>query len=106
MTIRRGDNVLVLSGKDKGKRGSVERVLTNNKVVIAGVNIMKRHIKPNSKYPSGGIVELTHPIDQSKIMLINPDTDQAARTGSTRTAEGVTRVFKDKKPGKAKKQGK
>lgn len=70
MEIRRGDTVTILAGKDKGKQGPVESVLrAKHKVVVTGANIMKRHVKPNAKYPSGGIIEMAYPIDWSNVKV-------------------------------------
>lgn len=70
MNLRKGMTVMVLAGKDKGKKGAIERVLPKTReVVIAGVNVAKRHIKPNRQYPSGGIIEVAMPLDQSNVKL-------------------------------------
>ncbi len=96
MNLRKGDTVVMLAGKDRGKRGSIDRITKDGKkVVIAGLNLVKRHVKPSSKYPSGGIIEMAMPIDRSNIMLVNADTDQAGRVSLKREGKTVTRVFKD-----------
>lgn len=86
MDIRRGDTVLVLSGKDKGKKGTVENInRTKQSVVVGGLNIMKRHMKPSSKYPSGGIVEIAYPIHQSNIKVVEGEAaDSGRKTKSTK----------------------
>ena len=81
MKLRKGDTVTILAGKDRGKEGIVERVLARDeKVVVAGVNIMKRHSKPSRKYPSGGIVEIAYPIHQSNIKVVSDDANKAKTT--------------------------
>ena len=80
--IRRGDDVIVLAGKDKGKRGSVLQVLPNDKEVGESVNIAKRHTRPNpNKGIAGGIVEKAMPIHISNVGLFNPTANKADRVG-------------------------
>jgi large subunit ribosomal protein L24 len=84
MRIRKGDEVEVIAGKDRGKRGTVQEVRpTVRKVVVAGVNIAKRHTKPNpQRNVKGGIVEQPAPLDVSKVMLVCPHCGKATRVGS------------------------
>ena len=78
--IRKGDNVVVISGKDKGKTGKVTRVLVEeNRVVIEGVNLVKRHSRPTPRNPSGGIVEREQAIHLSKVMPVDPKTGKGTR---------------------------
>jgi len=78
--IRKGDNVIVISGKDKGKTGKVTRVLSeDDRLVIAGVNLVKRHSRPTPKNPSGGILEREQPIHACKVMPIDPKTGKGTR---------------------------
>lgn len=80
MTIKKGDNVLVIAGREKGKRGTVERVIpTANRIVIAGVNLRKRHLKPSRKHPRGGIVEISAPFHRSNVMVIDPASERPVR---------------------------
>ena len=94
--IRQGDEVLVIAGRDKGKRGNVIRVLSNEKVLVEGVNIVKRHTKANPQAGSaGGIVEKEAPIFLSKVGLYNPVTKKADRVGFRILQDGKkVRVFK------------
>lgn len=96
MKLRRDDNVMVMYGRDKGKTGRVLVVLPReNKVVVEGINIAKRHTKPSDKNPRGGIIELTKAIDSSKVMVLDPDTKLPARIGYRFAADGSKeRVFK------------
>ncbi len=80
--IRKGDDVVVVTGKDKGRRGSVLRVLATGHLVVEGVNKVKKHQKPNPmKGVAGGIVEQEMPIDVSNVALFNPATQKADRVG-------------------------
>lgn len=80
MTIKKGDSVLVIAGREKGKKGTVERVMpAANRVVIAGVNLRKRHLKPSQKHPRGGIIEISAPLHRSNVMVIDPATEKPVR---------------------------
>ena len=94
--IRKGDDVIVIAGKDKGKRGSVLRVLADGRLVVSDVNMVKRHTKPNpNRGVPGGIVEKEMPIDQSNIMLFNPQTEKGDRIGFRILEDGrKVRYFK------------
>ena len=79
--IRKGDQVVVISGKDKGKRGDVVRV-AGDKVVVSNVNVIKRHTKPNPQAGQpGGVIEREAPIHISNVMLFNPATGKGERIG-------------------------
>ncbi|MCW3481707.1 50S ribosomal protein L24 [Neisseriaceae bacterium JH1-16] len=93
--IRTGDEVIVTTGKDKGKRGAVLRVL-DDKVVVEGVNIAKKHQKPNPvRGVAGGIVEKTMPIHVSNVAIFNPATQKADRVAIKQLEDGrKVRVFK------------
>ena len=80
--IRKGDNVVVITGRDKGKTGTVLRVLESGKVVVEGVNRVKKHQRPNPvKGQAGGIVEKEMPLAISNVMLVNPATNKGDRVG-------------------------
>lgn len=90
--IKKGDEVIVIAGKDKGKRGSVLRVLGDEKLIVENVNLMKRHTKPNPQAGvSGGILEKEAPIQASNVMLFNAQTKKGDRVG-IRTLEDGRRV--------------
>ncbi|MBS0356316.1 MAG: 50S ribosomal protein L24 [Proteobacteria bacterium] len=93
--IRKGDEVAVLTGKDKGKRGTVLRVL-EGAVVVEGINRVKKHVRPNPmKGQVGGIVEKEMPIDTSNVALFNAATQKADRVGFKVLEDGrKVRVFK------------
>ena len=94
--IRKGDEVVVLAGRDKGKRGVVELRATEDSLVVSGVNLVKKHTKPNPmKGTTGGIVEKTMPIHQSNLAIFNASTGKADRVGIKLLADGRrVRVFK------------
>ena len=82
MFIKSNDKVKVIAGKDKGKEGVVLRVLpAKDRVVVKGVNVVKKHQKPNNANPNGGIVEFEAPIHVSNVMLIDPSTNEPTRVG-------------------------
>jgi large subunit ribosomal protein L24 len=82
LKIKKGDTVIVLSGKDKGKEGTVTRNLPRDgKVVVAGVNLITRHNKPNQANPNGGIERVEAPMAVSKVALKDPTTGKPTRVG-------------------------
>jgi large subunit ribosomal protein L24 len=93
--IRKGDEVVVITGKDKGKRGVVLAVGSDN-VTVEGINLVKKHVKPNPmKGTTGGVIDKTMPIQQSNVALFNPQTGKADRVGIKILADGKkVRVFK------------
>ncbi|GMV39245.1 MAG: 50S ribosomal protein L24 [Myxococcales bacterium] len=75
--IKKNDTVLVIAGKNKGKRGKVLRVVEGGtRVLVEKVNVVKRHQKPTQKHPQGGIIDKEAPINASNVMLVSPTTDQ------------------------------
>jgi large subunit ribosomal protein L24 len=82
MHIKTGDEVLVIAGKDKGRRGKIKRSIPKEgRVVVEGLNIAKRHMKPRGPGKPGGIIEMEAPLNSSNVMLICPSCDRASRTG-------------------------
>ena len=80
--IRKGDQVVVTTGREKGKKGSVLRVLESGKVLVEGVNRVKKHQRPNPmKGQTGGIIEKEMPLAASNVMLVNPATGKGDRVG-------------------------
>ena len=94
--IRKGDQVIVLTGRDKGKRGTVTQRIDDDLIVVEGVNIVKKHVKPNPmKGTTGGVVDKTMPINQSNVAIYNPATGKADRVGVKLLADGKkVRVYK------------
>lgn len=87
--LKKGDTVIVRIGKDKGKTGKVLATHpSENKVTVEGVNIVKKHQKPNRAYPQGGIIEITKPIWVSKVGLVDATTKKATRIGYKVSASG------------------
>lgn len=96
MKLRRDDKVVVITGRDKGKTGTVLAILPKeNKVVVENINVIKRHTKPSQKQPRGGILEITKPIDASKVMVLDPHSGKPARIGLEIKPDGSKeRIFK------------
>ena len=94
--IRKGDDVIVLTGKDKGKRGTVLRKLDDERVLVENINMAKKHVKPNPmKGEQGGIVEKEMALHISNVALYNPAKDMADRVGFKVLEDGrKVRVFK------------
>ena len=93
MKIRKDDMVMVISGNYRDKTGKVLKVYPQtNKVIIEGVNIRKRHTKPNQQYPQGGIIEKEAPIHVSNVMVLDPKTNEPTRIGK--------KIIIDEKTGK------
>ena len=94
--IRKGDQVVVTTGKDKGKRGTVLRMLGDEKLVVENVNIAKKHVRPNPmRGEQGGIVDREMPLHVSNVALYNPTTGKADRVGFKTLDDGrKVRVFK------------
>ena len=94
--IRKGDDVMVIAGRDKGKRGTVLRRVDATHLVVEGVNIVKKHVRPNPmKGQAGGIIDKSMPIDQSNVMLLNPATGKGDRVGVKTLEDGrKVRYFK------------
>ena len=94
--LKKGDTVVVLSGKYKGKTGKVTATHpSENKVTVEGINVVKRHRKPTQTQPQGGIVELTKPIWTSKVAVVEPTSKKPSKIGYKFDAKGnKVRVFK------------
>lgn len=94
--IKKGDEVIVRAGKDKGKRGTVTKLVEDDRLIVEGVNRVKKHIKPNpQKGIAGGIIEQEMPIHISNIGLYNPETKKAERVGFKFLQDGKkVRAFK------------
>lgn len=110
--IQKGDTVIVIAGKDKGKTGKVMRMfLEENRVLVEGVNLVKRHMKPNQRMQQGGILEREQPLHASNVMLVDPKTGKGTRVKVKTDDKGVKiRVAKSGEeipsPGKAARAAK
>ena len=94
--IRKGDQVIILTGRDKGKRGAVLQRVDEERILVEGVNVVKKHVKPNPmKGTTGGVVDKTLSIHQSNVAIFNPTTAKADRVGIKILADNKKiRVFK------------
>ncbi len=94
--IKQGDEVVIVAGKDKGRRGTVLRVYPDERVIVEGVNIAKKHQRPNPNAGvPGGIIDKEMPIDASNVMIFNPATDRGDRVGIRTLEDGrKVRFFK------------
>ncbi|MDX1492203.1 MAG: 50S ribosomal protein L24 [Pseudohongiellaceae bacterium] len=93
--IKCNDEVIVITGKDKGKRGTVSRLVGDDKVIVAGINIVKRHTKPNPNAgQAGGIIEKEAAMSISNIAIFNPESSKADRVGFKIEDGKKSRVFK------------
>lgn len=93
MKLKKGDQIKVMTGKDRGKTGAVEKVFADrNRVAIAGVNMYKRHTKPRSEGQKGGIMDFARPITVANVALICPKCKQPTRIGYKVTAKEKVRV--------------
>lgn len=94
--IKQGDEVIVIAGKDKGRRGTVLSVLESGRVLVEGINMVKKHQKPNPNAGiQGGIIDKEMPLHASNVMLFNPNTEKGDRVGVRRLEDGrKVRYFK------------
>lgn len=93
MKFKKGDNVIVISGKDKGKKGSIVRVLKDdNKVVVEGINLTKKHQRPRKSGEKGSIITLAMPINASNVMAIDPKTGKRSRVGFKMVGDKKVRI--------------
>jgi len=97
--VKKDDTVIVITGKDKGKKGRIIAAFPReNRVLVEGVNMMKKHAKPSQQNPQGGILEQEAPIHVSNVMLVDPKTGKATRVGY-KTLENGKKVRVAKKSG-------
>lgn len=94
--LKKGDTVIVRAGKYKGQTGKITATHpSENKVTVEGINIVKKHVKPNQAHPQGAIIDLTKPIWVGKVGIVDPTTKKASRIGYKLNADGTkTRLFK------------
>ncbi len=90
MNIKKGDTVLVTTGKDKGKRGTVSRAMPQvNKIIVEGINIAKKHVKPQGQTRQGGVIDKAMPLQVSNTMLICTECGEPTRVGHERRSIGA-----------------
>ena len=93
--IKKGDTVIVLAGKDKGKKGNVQKVLVEDqRVIVEGINMVSKSTKPSAKNPQGGIVKQEAPIHISNLSLIDPKSGKATRVSIKHEGKNVIRIAK------------
>ncbi len=93
MKLHKGDKVIIIAGKDRGKTGVVEAVFpSTGRLAVAGVNSYKKHVRPSQKNPQGGIVELFRSINASNVMLLDQETNKPTRVGFTGEGKDKLRV--------------
>ena len=93
--IKRDDEIIVLAGRDKGKRGKVTKILPKDKILVGGINLVKKHQRPNPQMGvPGGIVEIEAPLHVSNVAIFNPSTKKADRVGFKVEGDKKVRVFK------------
>ena len=96
MKLKKGDLVIVITGKDKGKQSKItEVVMKDNKVIVEGVNVMKKHAKASQQNPQAGIITKQLPIHASNVMLVDPKSGKPPRIGKKVTKDGSVRIAKN-----------
>ena len=93
MKLKKGDNVIVIAGKDKGKKGKIVRVLVaKNRVVVEGVNTMKKHQRPRKSGEKGQVLDIAMPLNASNVMIVDPKTGKGSRIGKKKVGDKMVRV--------------
>ncbi len=93
--IKRDDDVVVIAGRDKGKRGKVVKILADNRLIVGGINMVKKHQRPNPQTGEpGGIINKEAPIQASNVAIFNPSTQKADRVGFKVEGEKKVRIYK------------
>lgn len=95
MKLKKGDNVIVITGKEKGKKGAISRVLPKeNKVLIDGMNMVKKHRKATRRGEKGTMVNISMPINASNVMLLDPKSGKQTRIGKKKIGDKLVRIAK------------
>jgi len=98
MKLKKGDNVIVIAGKEKGKSGKIVRVLVSlNKVVVEGLNVVKKHQRPRKTNEQGTIINVAMPLHVSNVMLIDPKNGKPTRTGKKKVGDKMVRIARKSK---------
>ncbi len=93
MKLKKGDNIIVIAGKDKGKKGKIVRVLVaQNKVVVEAINMVKKSQRPRKSGEKGQVISMAMPIHASNIMLVDPKTNKGTRLGKKKVGDKMVRV--------------
>ncbi len=95
MKLKKGDNVIIMAGKDKGKKGTIIRVIpSTNKVVLEGLNTVKKHQKPRKSNEKGSTIVVAMPLNASNVMILDPKSGKATRIGKKKVGDKWVRVAK------------
>ncbi len=93
MKLKKGDNVIAITGKDKGKKGKIVRVIPKeNKVVVEGINILKKHQRPRKSGEKGQIIKMPMPMHASNVMIVDSKTEKGSRIGKKKLGDKMVRV--------------
>jgi large subunit ribosomal protein L24 len=93
MKLKKGDNVIVTTGKDKGKKGKIVRALpSENKVIVEGLNMVKKHQRPRRSGEKGSMVDVAMPLNASNVQILDPKTGKATRVGKKKVGDKMVRV--------------
>ena len=93
MKLKKGDNIIIMTGKDKGKKGKIVRVLVaKNKVVIEGANMMKKHQRPRKSGEKGQVISIAMPMHCSNVMIVDPKTGKGSRLGKKKVGDKMIRI--------------
>ncbi|MCX6757832.1 MAG: 50S ribosomal protein L24 [Candidatus Nomurabacteria bacterium] len=93
MKLKKGDNVIIIAGKDKGKKGKIALVLNDkNRVVVEGLNMMKKHQRPRKSGEKGQVISMATPINASNVMILDPKTGKASRLGKKLVGDKMVRI--------------
>ena len=95
MKIKKGDNVIIIAGKDKGKKGKVVRVLPKmNKVIVEGANMSKKHQRARQTNEKGSMIDIAMPLNVSNVMILDPKSGEASRVGKKKVGDKMVRIAK------------
>lgn len=95
MKLKKGDNVIIITGKDKGKKGKITSVLVKeNRVIVEGINMMKKHQRPRKSGEKGSKIDIAMPLHASNVMVLDPKTDKRTRIGKKEVNNKIIRVTK------------
>jgi large subunit ribosomal protein L24 len=95
MKLKKGDKVIAVAGKDKGKSGKIVRVIAKeNKVIVEGINMMKKHQRPRKSSEKGTVKDREMPMNASNVMILDPKTGKASRLGKKKVGDSMVRVAK------------
>jgi len=98
MKLKKGDNVIIVTGKDKGKKGKIARVLiSTNRIIIEGLNILKKHQRPRKSGGKGSVVDVAMPINASNVQILDPKTGRATRLGKKKVGDKMVRIARSSK---------